>query len=229
MKIGILGSGDVGQALAAGFLGLGHEVMIGSRDPDSKKLSDWQHAAGTGAYTGEFAEAAAFGEIVVLATLWSGTGNALTLADAPRTLLGKIVIDVTNPLVFPKDGPPTLAIGHSDSGGEQVQRWLPRARVVKAFNTVTNSLMVRPQFSDGPATLMIAGNDQKAKQTVTKIAGSFGWTDIIDIGGIEGARLLEPLCVLWVTCSLALGEWNTAFKLLRPSAPQQEAPAFEQA
>lgn len=215
MKIGILGSGDVGQALANGFLAHGHEVMIGSRTPNSQKLRDWQAHQGKDAQVGLFAEAAAFGGIVVLATSWEGTGNALTLADAPRNLGGKIVIDVTNPLIFSGDGLPELALGHTDSGGEAVQRWLPRSRVVKAFNIITNAYMVHPQLPEGPPTMYISGNDEKAKDIVTSICHDFGWPDVIDLGGIEGARLTEPLCVLWVASGNALGTYKLAFKLIR--------------
>jgi 8-hydroxy-5-deazaflavin:NADPH oxidoreductase len=130
MKIGILGTGDVGQALGTGFANLGHQVMMGSRDAGNAKMKAWISSAGKNAAGGTFAEAARFGELVVLATLWSGTESALKLAE-PRNLAGKVVIDATNPLVFAPGKPPALALGHTDSGGEQVQRWLPDARVVK--------------------------------------------------------------------------------------------------
>lgn len=215
MKIGVLGSGDVGQALAAGFAGLGHEVMIGTRTPGSAKLADWMAATPGTVSTGTFADAAFFGEIIVLATLWSGTGNALTLADAPRTMGGKTVIDVTNPLVFKKDGPPELALGHTDSGGEQVQRWLPRSQVVKGFNIISNTLMVNPLFAEGAPTMFMCGNDEQAKAKVQGLMHDFGWRDVVDVGDITGARLLEPLCLLWVTCGMQLQNWDIAFKLMR--------------
>ncbi|MDQ6831022.1 MAG: hypothetical protein M3081_19335 [Gemmatimonadota bacterium] len=125
------------------------------------------------------------------------------------------MIDATNPLVYAEGKPPSLALGHTDSGGEQVQRWLPNARVVKAFNIVGNAHMVNPSFPGGPPDMFIAGNDASAKQTVTKILEDFGWPGSIDTGGIEGARLLEPLCILWVNYGLSHGTWNHAFKLLR--------------
>ncbi|HEX4966838.1 MAG TPA: NAD(P)-binding domain-containing protein [Thermoanaerobaculia bacterium] len=209
MKVGILGSGDVGKALGTGFIGLGHEVKIGSRDPG--KLADWLKAAGLKASAGAFAEAAAFGEILVLATLWGGTEHAIQLAE-PQNFAGKVVIDATNPLSF--EGGPHLALGTTDSGGEQVQRWLPAARVVKAFNTVGYAHMVHPDFPGGPPDMFIAGNDEGAKKTVTGILDDFGWSTI-DTGGIEGARLLEPLCILWVGYGMRTGTWNHAFKLLR--------------
>jgi 8-hydroxy-5-deazaflavin:NADPH oxidoreductase len=213
MKIGVLGTGDVGRVLASGLIGLGHEVKIGSREPDSDKLKEWKAKNGARASTGSFADAAKFGELAVLATLWGGTESALKLAG-PDNLKGKVVIDATNPLVFAENAPPALALGWKDSGGEQVQRWLPGARVVKAFNIVGNAHMVKPDFPGGPPTMFIAGDDAQAKETVTGILRDFGW-EIVDIGGIEGARLLEPMCILWVNYAMRNGSANHAFKLLR--------------
>ena len=195
MKVAILGTGEVGKALAAGFTKHGHDVRLGHRDPKEP-----------------YAAAAKFGEIAVLATPWSGTHNAIQLAD-PKNLAGKIVIDVTNPLKFEDGKPPALAVSGDDSGGEQVQRWLPQAKVVKAFNTVGHTLMVNPQIPGGPPDMFIAGNDAGAKQTVTQICKQFGWP-VTDIGGIEGSRLLEPLAMLWVVVGFKLNRWEQAWKLL---------------
>lgn len=195
MKIGILGTGQVGQSLAAGFRKYGHEVKLGHRDPKQS-----------------YADAAKFGEVVLLCTPWSGTQNAIKLSD-PKNLAGKVVIDVTNPLKFEESEAPALAIGFTDSGGEQVQRWLPQARVVKAFNIVGNDLMVDPKLPGGPPDMFIAGNDAAAKQTVTQICKQFGWP-VVDIGGIEGSRLLEPLAILWVVVGFKLNRWEQAWKLL---------------
>src|SRR6266404_383050 len=211
MKVGILGTGDVGKALGNGFRATGHEVMMGSRDANNEKAVAW--AKEKGASAGTFADAAKFGDVVVLALLWSGTENALRLAG-PGNVAGKVVIDATNPLNFPPNAPPELALGHKDSGGEQVQRWLPSARVVKAFNIVGNAHMYKPKFDGGPPDMFICGNDAAAKQTVTGILKDFGWP-AIDIGGIEGSRLLEPLCILWVGYGMRTGTWQHAFKLLR--------------
>jgi len=212
MQIGILGSGVVGQSLGAGFARRGDEVVVGSREGGGDKLRDW--AAGTEGRgrAGTFAEAAAFGEIGVVATLWAGTENALRLAGH-ENLDGKVVIDVTNPLDF-STGVPRLALGFDTSGGEQVQRWLPGARVVKAFNIITAGEMVNPDFPCGPPTMFICGDDDGAKQTVVGICRDFGW-EVVDIGGIDGARLLEPLAMLWVTHGIRTGAWSHAFKLLR--------------
>jgi len=212
MKVGIIGSGDVGQALGTGFATLGHDVKIGSREPESEKLRAWSSQVGTHASSGSFADAAGFGEIIALATLWSGTGQALELAGK-HNLAGKVLIDVTNPLTFAAGGP-ALAIGHTDSAGEQVQRWFPQSRVVKAFNTVGNALMFRPKLPGGPPDMFICGNDNAAKKTVGEICADFGWS-VVDIGGIERARLLEPLAMLWIVEYLRTSSANHAFKLLR--------------
>jgi 8-hydroxy-5-deazaflavin:NADPH oxidoreductase len=211
-KIGILGSGDVAQRLGSGFVATGHEVRLGSREPNSEKLGAWKSSQGPNASTGTFEEAARFGEIVVLATLWSGTENALRLAGSAQ-LDGKVVIDVTNPLVFSSNAMPGLALGHTDSGGEQVQRWLPSSHVVKAFNMTGNIHMFRPQFPGGPPEMFYCGNDAGAKKVVGGILDSFGWRSV-DIGGIEGARLLEPLCLLWVAYMFQSGSPNHTLTML---------------
>lgn len=208
MKIGILGSGDVAKTLGAGFLSRGHEVMLGTRD--AAKLSDWQKAHAN-ARVGTFAQAAGFGELNVLATLGTAVLAALQLAPA-ENFDGKVVIDATNPLRF-DDQKPHLAMGFEDSLGEEVQRALPRARVVKAFNTVGSALMVDPKLAGGPPSMFLAGNDDGAKAAVSEILRDFGW-EPIDLGGIESSRYLEPMCLAWVTYGLRSGTWNHAFKLL---------------
>lgn len=197
--------------MGAGFVGLGHEVKIGSRNPDP--LREWAEEQGERASTGSFAEAAAFCEIAVLATLWSGTESAIDLAG-PERLGGKIVIDATNPLDFGAGFPPRLALGHTDSGGEQVQRWIPDARVVKCFNCVGHAHMVRPSFPDGPPDMFIAGDDPRAKGVVAEVCRAFGW-GVIDVGGLEGARLLEPLAILWITEAARTKGYEHAFRMLR--------------
>lgn len=212
MKVGIIGSGDVGQSLGKGFASLGHEVKMGSRSPTSVKVQGWVDSVGAKASAGTFADASVFCDLAVLATGWSGTENAIRLAD-PKNLRGKVVIDVTNPLAFTAEGPPSIALGHSDSGAEQVQRWLPDSRVVKAFNIINNKYMVTPQFPGGPPDMFICGDDAGAKKAVSEICEAFGWP-VIDIGGLEGARLLEPLALLWIICGLRWNSWDHAFKLL---------------
>jgi 8-hydroxy-5-deazaflavin:NADPH oxidoreductase len=212
MRIGILGSGDVGRKLADSFIENKHLVKIGSRNPNQEKLTEWM--ATTTHSSGTFAEAASFGELDLIATLWAGTADAIKMAD-PKNFAGKIVIDVTNPLDFSKGMPPRLAIGHTDSAGETVQRMLPDSKVVKAFNTVGNPHFMHPDFPGGPPTMFICGNNDEAKKTVIDdILTKFGW-ETIDIGGMESARLLEPLALLWITHYFRTGNGNHAFKLLR--------------
>ncbi|HZV76673.1 MAG TPA: NAD(P)-binding domain-containing protein [Candidatus Babeliales bacterium] len=210
MKIGILGSGDVAKSLARGFLSRRHEVMLGTRD--AAKLAPWQKEQHAGAQVGSFAQTAAFGEIVALATLGTATISAIEQAG-PQNFAGKVVIDTTNPLNF---GGKTiqLAIGFDDSLGERVQRALPKARVVKAFNTVGNQYFVDPQFDGGPPTMFIAGNDDAAKTEIIEILQSFGW-ESADLGGIESSRYLEPMCMAWLAYGARSGTWHHAFKLLR--------------
>jgi len=215
MKIGILGSGDVGLKLVDSFIENKHLVKIGSRNPNQEKLTEWiaKHDKAK-VSSGTFAEAASFGELDLIATLWAGTADAIKMAD-PKNFAGKIVIDVTNPLDFSKGMPPRLAIGHTDSAGETVQRMLPDSKVVKAFNTVGNPHFMHPDFPGGPPTMFICGNNEEAKKTVIDdILAKIGW-ETIDIGGIEGARLLEPLALLWITHYFRTGNGNHAFKLLR--------------
>lgn len=213
MKIGILGSGDVGQVLGAGFAKLGHDVKMGTRNSGQDKIKAWLDKTKNGVTAGTFAEAAAFAELAVLATNWSGTENAIRLAG-PKNLTGKIVVDATNPLGFSSGAPPKLSIGHTTSAGEQVQRWLPGSHVVKAFNMVGNAHMVNPQFPGGPPDMFICGNDARAKQTVTDLLRVFGWS-VIDIGAIEGSRYLEPLAMIWILHSIQTNSGNHAFKLLK--------------
>ncbi|MFP5246429.1 MAG: NADPH-dependent F420 reductase [Thermoanaerobaculia bacterium] len=211
VRIGVLGSGDVGRVLAAGFVGLGHEVKVGSRDP--QKLAQWADAAGSRASTGTFEEAARFGDILVLATLGVATADAIRMAGT-QNFGGKVVIDTTNPLDFSKGMPPTLSVGHTDSLGEQVQRLIPDARVVKAFNTVGNAHMVNPRLPGGPPDMFLCGNDDDAKKIVSQICEHFGW-GAVDLGGIESSRYLEPMCLVWVLYGARTNTWNHAFKLLR--------------
>jgi predicted dinucleotide-binding enzyme len=213
MKVGILGTGQVARALGIGFVGAGHPVRFGTRDPHSDKASELVAAVGPAASIGTFADAAQFAEVAVLATAWSGTEQVIRAAG-PDRLAGKVVVDVTNPLDFSKGAPPSLALGYTDSGGEQVQRWLPAARVVKAFNIVGNASMVRPQFPGGPPDMFICGDDEAAKRTVTDVCTAFGWP-VIDLGGMAAARYLEPLAMVWIAYGFRTNTWTHAFKLLR--------------
>ena len=214
MRIGILGSGDVGQKLGDGFIEIGHTVKIGTRDPNKTKVISWVNKHDNKASSGTFPEVSSFGELLVIATSWDGTLDAIRMCD-PKDLVDKIVIDVTNPFDFSDGVHPKLAVGHTDSGGEIIQRLLPETKVVKAFNIVGNPHMVHPKFQDGPPTMFICGNNDEAKKLVTNdILTRFGW-ETIDIGGIEGSRLLEPLAMLWTTYYFKTSNGNHAFRLLR--------------
>jgi predicted dinucleotide-binding enzyme len=212
MKIGILGSGDVGRALAAGFLKYGHGVVVGTREPE--KLGDWA-GHNRGARVGAFADAAAFGEAVVLAVKGSVAAEALR-AGGSANLSGKVVLDATNPIA---DAPPVNGVvkfftNLDDSLMERLQREFPDVRFVKAFNSVGHRFMVDPQFPGGKPTMFICGDNDAAKQTVRGFLDQFGW-HTADMGNAESARAIEPLCMLWLIPGLLRNEWTHAFKLLR--------------
>jgi predicted dinucleotide-binding enzyme len=213
MRVGILGTGDVAKALGNGFVTLGHEVMMGSRSANNEKALAWVKSAGSKASAGTFEDAAKFGEVVLLCTLGVANESAISLAKV-ETFSNKVVIDTTNPLDFSGGMPPKLAISGNDSGGERVQRLLPGAHVVKAFNIVGNAFMFRPEFPGGPPDMFICGNDDGAKKKVTEILKDFGWPTI-DIGGIECSRYLEAMCIVWVLAGARSGNWNRAFKMLK--------------
>lgn len=211
MRVAVIGSGNVARALATGFAERGHETRLVSRDPESEAAREWVAAAGPPAAATTHAEGARWCELAVLATSWSGAEAALRLCG-PENLAGKVVIDVTNPL-----GEAGLAIGFDDSAGETVQRLLPGARVVKAWNILNFNDMVDPHYPEGTPTMLIAGDDEAAKSVVTGILESFGWSDVVDLGGIEGARLTEAMAMTWITVGRRLGTWRHAFSLLRPA------------
>ena len=211
MQVGVLGSGQVGQALGRGFASRNHKVMLGTRSPTSEKVQAWV-AEGERRSGGTFADAAAFGELIVLATNGLAAEQALELAG-PEELAGKVVIDATNPLEYPEDGPVGLAFGFNDSLGERVQRKIPEAKVVKAFNTVGNPYMIDPELPGGPPTMLICGNDAGAKATVSGLCEDFGW-EAADLGPIERSRALEEVAMAWVYYGMVKGSWDHAFKML---------------
>jgi predicted dinucleotide-binding enzyme len=212
MRVGVLGSGVVGKVLAAGFAGHGHEVMIGSRSPE--QLADWlQEHPGVG--SGYFADAAAFADLVVLAVKGTATSKALSLAGADNHA-GKPVIDATNPIA---DEPPVNGVlrfftNLDESLMEQLQAQYPRTRFVKAFSSVSNARMVNPRFEGGKPSMFICGNDAEAKAVVTGILDQFGW-ETEDMGGVEAARAIEPLCMLYCIPGFTHDQWTHAFKLLK--------------
>lgn len=212
MKVGVLGSGDVAKALGAGFVKHGHDVVMGTRDV--AKLADWT-VANAGARAGSFADAARHGELVVLSVKGAVALDVLRSAGA-ENLAGKAVIDATNPIA---DAPPTNGVIEfftrlDESLMERLQREFPDARLVKAFNSVGNMHMVDPQFECGKPTMFICGNDEGAKKVVEGVLDDFGW-EPEDMGSVEAARAIEPLCMLWCIPGFLRNEWNHAFKLVR--------------
>ncbi len=212
MKVGVLGSGDVAKALAGGFIKHGHQTMIGTRD--TAKLAEW-HRANANAQVGSFSETAAFGEVVVLAVKGTAAADALRGAGS-KNLDGKLVIDACNPIA---DAPPTNGVlkfftSLDESLMERLQREFPKAHLVKAFNSVGNAQFVNPQYKSGRPTMFICGNDEGAKMVVAQILEQFGW-ETADMGKVEAARAIEPLCMLWCILGFTKNEWTHAFKLLR--------------
>jgi predicted dinucleotide-binding enzyme len=212
-KIGVLGSGVVGETLANGFLKHGYEVMRGSREP--KKLAAWKEKASGKAQVGTFADAARFGEIVVLAVKGTASEAALEQAGLPN-LASKVVIDATNPIADepPQNGVLKFFTTLSDSLLERLQRKAPNVRLVKAFSCVGSAWMVNPDFGGQTPTMFICGNDEGAKTQVKPILDKFGW-ETEDMGSAEAARAIEPLCMLWCIPGLRQNRWGHAFKLLK--------------
>ena len=213
-KIGVIGSGVVGQVLATAFLAEGCEVMLGSRDALKAELVQWKTANEKG-LIGTFADAANFAEIIVLATKGSVVINAIELAGK-NNFEGKVVIDATNPIA---DAPPVNGVlqfytNANSSLMEAIQAIIPAAHIVKAFNSVGNGVMYKPIFNEGKPTMFICGNDVAAKQVVTGILDAFGW-ETEDMGAMEAARAIEPLCQLWCILGFTKNQWSHAFKLLK--------------
>jgi predicted dinucleotide-binding enzyme len=214
-KVGIIGSGIVGQTLANGFLRHGYQVKVGTSNVN--KLSEWKSKAGENASVGSFVDAAAFGKIVVLAVKGTGALEAIRRAD-PAVLAGKTVIDVTNPIADapPENGVIRFFTSLDESLMEKLQKSYPAINFVKAFSCIGNAFMVNPSFPDGPPTMFICGNNDRAKAEVKEILDQFGW-ETEDMGNVQSARAIEPLCMLWCIPGLRLNQWTHAFKLLKLS------------
>jgi hypothetical protein len=212
-KIAVLGSGQVGQVLADGFLKHGYDVMRGSREV--AKLEEWKKGAGPRASVGTFAEAAKWGEAVVLAVKGTAAEAALDLAGIAN-LAGKPVLDATNPIAElpPENGVLRFFTTLDDSLMERLQKKAPDARFVKVWSCVGNAFMVNPDFGGTKPTMFICGNDEAAKAETKKILDQFGW-ETEDMGAVTAARAIEPLCMLWCIPGLRGGPWTHAFKLLR--------------
>ena len=210
--IGIIGSGIVAQTLGEGFLKHGYSVMLGTRQP--KKLQDWQNGKGQGAQIGSFNKAAAFGDLIVLAVKGTAAKTALDLIG-PATLEGKTIMDATNPIAdqAPLNGVLQFFTDQNDSLMEELQRAYPHANFVKAFSSVGSAKMVNPSFETKPS-MFICGNNEPAKNEVSKIVELFGW-EVEDMGAAEAARAIEPLCMLWCIPGFLNNQWTHAFKLLK--------------
>lgn len=215
MKIGIIGSGAVGRALGFGLASEGHEVMLGTREPDSEKILKWVAQTGSGVKAGTFDQTAKFAELIVFCPLFRAAEDILKLAG-PENFKGKIVIDTTNPIAEepPVNGVLRYTTTGRESAGELLQKWLPDSKVVKAFNSIGSAFMYKPKFEEGQPTMFICGNDDDAKKTVTNLLEDFGW-DVMDSGSIEASNALEGLCIIWCARGFKEGEWNHAFKLLK--------------
>jgi len=212
MNVGVIGSGQVGEVLANGFLKHGHAVMRGSREPS--KLSSWKAGAGAKARVGTFAETAAFGDLVVLAV--KGTAAAAAVAECGERLSGKTVLDTCNPIA---DAPPVNGVlpfftTLDRSLMEALQAQAPAAKLVKAFSCVGSALMVNPELKGGKPSMFICGNDEGAKRQAKAVLDQFGW-ETEDMGPAEAARAIEPLCMLWCIPGLRHNDWVHALKMLR--------------
>ncbi|WP_369239909.1 NADPH-dependent F420 reductase [Streptomyces sp. R21] len=215
MRYAVLGTGEVGRTLGGKLVELGHEVSLGSRTKDNAAALAWAADAGPGASHGTFAEAAAFGEVIVNAVGGRVALPALEAAGAEH-LDGKIVVDVSNPMAF-EDGQLRLSPVESDSMGEQIQRAFPRALVVKTLNTVNNQVMVDPARVPGEHQIFVCGDDQDAKSQVTALLGEFGWPPhrVLDLGGIQAARSLEMVLPLWLSLFQQIGHGDFNLEVRR--------------
>jgi len=214
MKIGIIGSGLVGRVLASAFLKEGFDVMLGTRNTSKQEVVNWKNENLSGK-TGSFNETTEFGELLVLATGGNVTEEAIRLAGFAN-FKNKVVIDATNPIAAapPENGVLKFFTDLNESLMEKIQKLIPDAKLVKAFNSVGNTLMYKPNFPGGIPTMFICGNDDAAKKTVTGILTTFGW-ETEDMGKIEAARAIEPLCILWCIPGFIRNQWTHAFKLLK--------------
>lgn len=214
MKIGILGSGTVGQTLASGFIKHGYDAMIGTRD--TNKLADWKAGANGKGKVGSFEDAAAFGDMLVLAVKGHAALDVLKMAGR-QNFNGKTIIDATNPIdetKGPENGVLHFFTNLNESLMEQLQTAYPEAHFVKAFNSIGSAFMVNPDFKDGTPTMFICGDNDDAKTNVTNALGMFGF-EVEDMGGVKSARAIEPLCILWCIPGMLNGQWSHAFKLLK--------------
>jgi len=209
MQIAILGTGPVGRALGKAFSAAGHEVVIGTRDPEqTKQREEW---------AGLDLPLAAYGDLDadVFINATDGQGSLAALRAVGDALNGKVVIDTSNPLDHSQGFPPSLFVSNTDSLAEQLQRALPKVRLVKMFNTMANEVMVNPRGLSEDSTIFVAGNDPDARQTAAALAADLGWADVFDLGDLTAARGLEMFITLWVRMYVQLGRPNFNIKVIR--------------
>jgi hypothetical protein len=214
MRIGILGTGGVGQTLATALIQRGHEVKLGARSATNEKATEWAAKNGAAASHGTFADTAAFGEVVFNCTSGMASLDALKLAGA-KNLDGKPLVDVANPLDFSRGMPPTLSVCNSDSLGEQIQAAFPGTKVVKTLNTMNAQVMVNPAMVPGEHDVFVSGNDAGAKARVSELLRSFGWRNIVDLGDITAARGTEMVLPLWLRLFGTFKSPNLNFHIAR--------------
>jgi predicted dinucleotide-binding enzyme len=216
VRIGVLGTGAVGQTLATKLVELGHEVRMGSRDAGNEKATEWAESAGDAATNGTFADAAGFGDVVLNCTAGAASLQALEQAGEDA-LRGKVLIDVSNALDFSRGMPPSLTVCNTDSVAEQIQRRFPETRVVKTLNTVNHQVMVEPSRVPGEHDVFVAGDDEAAKGQAIELLEAFGWPRerIVDLGGIDGARAMEMYLPLWLRLFRTFGTPHVNVRVAR--------------
>lgn len=213
-KIGILGTGMVGNTIGSKLIELGYEVKMGSRTDDNPKAAEWVNKNGENSSQGTFSDATKFGDIIFNCTKGEAVLDILKMAGV-ENFSGKTLIDVSNPLDFSKGMPPTLFISNDNSLGEEIQKLLPDANVVKTLNIVNCEVMVNASKSGGEPTMLVSGNNNQAKADTVEILKQFGWNDVIDLGDITTSRGTESMLPVWLRLWQATGNGNLAFKIVR--------------
>lgn len=215
-KIGILGTGMVGNTIGTKLINLGYEVMMGSRTSANEKAAAWVISNGANASQGTFAEVAKFGDIIFNCTKGEFSLEVISIAGT-ENLSNKILIDISNPLDFSNGMPPSLlpSLLNTNSLGEEIQRFVPETKVVKTLNTVNCEVMVDAKKCGGEATMFVAGNNAGSKKEVEKILQQFGWTDIIDLGDIKHARSTEMMLPIWLSIYMTTKNGYFGFKIIR--------------
>jgi 8-hydroxy-5-deazaflavin:NADPH oxidoreductase len=215
-RIGILGTGQVANTISNALIQLGYEVKMSSRTANNEKATGWAKSNGRMASNGTFTDAALFGQIIFNCTKGEHTLDVFNMAGISN-FNNKIIIDVSNPLDFSKGMPPTLipSLANTNSLGEEIQKLLPDAKVVKTLNIVNCEVMVRASKCGGQATMFLAGNDSDAKKEVSNLLNQFGWDDLIDLGSIVHARSTEMMFPIWLSIYMATQNGYLAFKVIR--------------